>query len=125
MSRYVIYQKTSSLLFSYFPQTFDVHVNLLKCIPVPFSYGTQPSSSSSDPLPSDKVPWLETKVVITKQSSALRTKKGIVKNVLCNQATPSGLRLEIELTSVDAVNPFRRLTLDYDDVVELRCVVLN
>ena len=64
-------------------------------------------------------------VIVSKRSSVLRTKKGIVKNVLCNQATPSGLWLEIELTSVDAVNPFRRVTLDYDDVVELRCVVLN
>ena len=83
----------------------------------------QPSSSTV--LRSDKVPWLGTKVVVRKQGSVWKTKEGIVKDVLCNQATPSGLRVEIELTCLDAVNPFRHLILDYDDIVERRCVILN
>ena len=96
---------------------------MLKRIVVPFSYGTQPSSS--DVLWSDKVPWLETRVIVTKQGSVWKTREGIIKNILCNQPTPSGLRVQIELTSLDAVNPFRHITLDYDDVVERRCVILN
>lgn len=41
-------------------------------------------------------------------------------DVLCNQITSSGLRVEIEVTSYNPTSPFERKHLDYDDVVEAK-----
>jgi hypothetical protein len=45
---------------------------------------------------------------------------GIIKDVLCNQPTQSGLRVEVQITSLDSTAPFRRIILDYDLVVEAK-----
>ena len=58
-------------------------------------------------------------VVITGQHSE-RTRLATVKDVLCNQPTPSGLRVVVQKTCFDASTPFRQLTLDYDNVLEAR-----
>jgi len=101
----------------------EVHNNLLKCISEPFSHGMQPPRSNDIPR-SDKVPWIKTHITIAKNGHPLRTCPGIIKDVLCRQKTSSGLKVEVELTTLDAVSPFRRIILDYDDVVVTRCVVL-
>lgn len=108
-------------LFSYLPQTFFVHIDLLKRISEPFLHGTYRPRSNDVPQ-YDEVPWLGTNVTITKQGHPLRTRPGIIKDVLCRQATSSGLKVQVELTTLDAVAPFRRINLDYDDVVVTRCV---
>ena len=99
----------------------DVHVNLLKHSLVSFSYGNQ-EPRSSDILRSDFVPWKNTQVRIIKQGHAMRTRPGVVTDVLCNQATPSSLRIEVQLTVMGTVDPFRRLITDYDNVVVDGCV---
>lgn len=61
------------------------------------------------------------RVRIIKQGHTMRTYTGVVTDVLCNQKTPSGLRIEVQLTVLGWVHPFKRLTMDYDDVVVDRC----
>ena len=74
--------------------------------------------------PSDLVPWINTEVVIIAERHALKTYRGIILDVLCNQETPSGLRVQIHLASLDPNSPFKTVLLDYDDVVALGYVVI-
>jgi hypothetical protein len=104
------------------PQKLTLHVNVLKHIAVPHVFGTQIQPPSVIPK-SEHVPWLGTNVVITGRHP-LRTRPAIVKDVLCNQPTASGLKVVIEITSLDPNAPFPRLTLDYDSVLEARYVFL-
>jgi len=67
----------------------------------------------------DQVPWIDMEIIII-QRHAMKAHRAIVLDVLCNQPTPSGLRVHVWLTSYDPTAPFRRLTLDYDGVVEAR-----
>ena len=102
---------------SRFPQ-IETHVNLLKHTDVPHVLGTHPHPS--DPIPqAGRIPWINTDVIITGRH-LLRTYPAIVKDVLCGQETPSGLKLVVQLTRLDSNAPFRDVTLDYDDVVEAR-----
>ena len=66
---------------------------------------------------SEPTPWINTEVIVTGRH-ALKTRRGTVDNVLCNQKTSSGLRLIIQLTSWDSSAPFQQVPFDYDDVVE-------
>jgi hypothetical protein len=45
---------------------------------------------------------------------------GVVKDVICNQRTPSGLKVVVQITSLDPSAPFRIIIVDYDMVVEAR-----
>jgi hypothetical protein len=45
---------------------------------------------------------------------------GIIKDVVCNQPTPSGLRVVVQITSLDSTAPFKHIIVDYDHVVEAR-----
>lgn len=102
----------------HFPQRFDAQVNLLKPIDEPFSFATQ--SPSLRIPPSDPIPWIGAEVVIVQPKHALKGYQGVVKDVMCNQATPSGLRVQIQLTALCSAAPFERLTLDYEAVVEAK-----
>jgi len=44
----------------------------------------------------------------------------MVTDVLCGQEMLSGLKLTIQLTRFDPTMPCKRLTLDYNDIVEQR-----
>ena len=103
---------------SILPQMFDVHINLLKCVAAPFVLGTQQSPPQRS-IPSDKVPWLNTEIIITERH-AWKGYRGIILDVLCNQQTSSGLRVQVQLTSLNPNSPFQRILLDYDDIVEAR-----
>ena len=70
----------------------------------------------------ERVPWINKEIIVVKDGHAFRTLKGIVKDVLCNQPTPSGLRLVVQMNSVMA---FPTITLDYDGVVEARYFFLE
>jgi hypothetical protein len=48
----------------------------------------------------------------------LKARRGIILDILCNQATPSGLKVCVELTTLTA-SPFTCVVLDYDYVVEV------
>ena len=100
---------------------FDVSVNLLKCVAVPHVLGTHPQRKGANGW-SERVPWINKEVIVVKDGHAFRTLKGIVKDVLCNQPTPSGLRLVVQMNSVMA---FPTITLDYDGVVEARYFFLE
>ena len=104
-----------------FPQTFETQVNVLKHTTVPHVLATQIEPASALPR-SERVPWIGTNIIITGRHP-LRTRQAIIKDVLCNQSTESGLMVVIELTSLDPNAPFPRLTLDYDNVLEARYVV--
>lgn len=95
-----------------------MHVNVLKHTTVPHVFGTQIHPSVAIPR-SERPPWLGTNVIITGRH-ALRTRPAIIKDVLCNQPTESGLKVVIEITSLDPNAPFPRLVLDYDSVLEAR-----
>jgi hypothetical protein len=98
-------------------QIFDVSVNLLKRATVPHVLGTHPQDEGAIGR-SEQVPWINKEVIIVKDGHAFRTLKGIVKDVLCNQPTPSGLSLVVQMNSM--IMTFPSITLDYDGVVEAR-----
>ena len=66
---------------------------------------------------SERVPWLNKEVIVVKDGHAFQTLKGIVKDVLCNQPTPSGLRLVVQMNSIMELPS---ITLDYNGVMEAR-----
>ena len=106
----------SQLLTSYTPQIIDVSVNLLKRVAVPHGLGRHPQGKGAMGW-SERVPWINKEVIVVKDGHVFRTLKGIVKDVLCNQPTPSGLKLVVQMNLVMA---FPCITLDYDGVVEAR-----
>jgi hypothetical protein len=97
---------------------FQVNVNVLQHTTVPMVLGIHPKYPGAI-LRSARVPWIDTKIVIG-HGHACKGYLGIVKDVLCHQPTSSGLRLVIQITSVDPNAPFRQLTVDYDHVLEAR-----
>jgi hypothetical protein len=92
-----------------------VHVNLLKRISDTYLHGRQGHDLSR--TRADRVPWLKTEVIIS-GPHALKTYRGIVLDVLCNQTTPSGLRVHIQLLANGPSS--RMIVLDYDFVVEAK-----
>jgi hypothetical protein len=89
--------------------------SLLNLIPPVPSFSKNPGS-----IPRNvKVPWVGTEVIIG-TGHASKGYPGIVKDVLCNQPTPSKLRLVIQTTSLNSNAPFRQVTLDFDHVLEVR-----
>ena len=91
-------------------------VNLLKPATVPHVLGTQPQDESAI-IRFDRVPWINKEIIVVKDGHVFRTLRGIIKDVLCNQSTPSGLRVVVQMNSIMA-SP--SITLDYDGVVEAR-----
>jgi hypothetical protein len=74
----------------------------------------------ADRIPrSERVPWINLEIKIA-YDHALKGYSGIVVDVLYNQSTPSGLRVVIQITALVSNAPFRRITVDYDHVVEAR-----
>ena len=66
----------------------------------------------------DSVPWIGTKVIITKHGSPLEGYVAIVKDVLHGQDTLSSLRTFVQLLHLDPSAPFKTAIVDYDDIVE-------
>ena len=82
-------------------------------MPLPVSPGdTGPSSLAL----SNQVPWLGQAIIVAKVKHLFKSRQAIVKNVLCGQDTPSGLRIVAQLSYLDSAVPFK--TIDYDDVVQ-------
>lgn len=101
----------------------DVHINSLKRIAVPLVLGTQ-QPRLQHTIRSDPVPWLNTEIIITERH-ARKGYRGVILDVLCNQQTSSGLRVQVQLTTFDPNAPFPRMLLDYDDVIEARYAVFG
>ena len=66
----------------------------------------------------DHIPWFGQTILITKIKHPFKGCQAVVKNVLCNQDTISGLRIVAQLSHWDPTVPFQTIVLDYDDVVE-------
>ena len=102
-------------------QIFDVSVNLLKPASVPHVLGMHPEDESAIGR-FEQVPWVNQEIIVVKDRHVFKTLKGIVKDVLRQQPTPSGLRLVIQMNSIMA---FPNITLDYDGIVEARYFFLQ
>ena len=89
----------------------------MKSTPVPFLHSS--ISKANDSLSkADSVPWIGTKVIITKHGSPLKGYVAVVKDVLHGQDTLSGLRTFVQLLHLDPSAPFKTAIVNYDDVVE-------
>jgi hypothetical protein len=60
--------------------------------------------------------------LVSKEGHALKGKRGVVVNVLPRQSTPSGLKIEVEITDYDPNVPYPRVVFDYDDLKDLEYV---
>jgi hypothetical protein len=89
---------------------------------VPFLHASSTSKADDSLSKADSVPWIGTRVVITKPRSPLKGYVGVVKDVLRGQDTTSSLKIIIQLAHLDPSSPFRTTIVDYDDVVEQRSV---
>jgi hypothetical protein len=88
---------------------------------VPFLHA-QPSSGSEKRLWNDPIPWIGTTVLVSKLGHPMKGYQGIIKSVLCNQPTKSGLRVVAQLTHMDPSSPYKMAVLDYDNVIEVQYV---
>jgi hypothetical protein len=102
--------------FLTYSQSFEEHLNLLKISDVPHILSVPPEKMGPIIPRSDPVPWLNMEVLIVDRHP-LKGWKAIIKDVLCNQATTSGLKVVI---SYEASIPFKTYVLDYDNVVDAR-----
>jgi hypothetical protein len=96
----------------------QANLNVLRRTTVPVVLAVPPKNPGAIPRP-EQVPWIGTEVVIGRGHGS-KGRPGVVKDVLCNQSTPSGLRLVIQITWLDSNAPFKQLTLDFDQVLEAR-----
>jgi len=85
---------------------------------VPFLHASSTLKADPSLSKADSVPWIGTHVINTKIGSPLKGYVGVVKDVLRGQDTASGLKIFIQLVHLDPSSPFRRIVVDYDDVVE-------
>ena len=67
----------------------------------------------------DSVPWIGTKVIITKHGSPLKGYVAVVKDVLRSQDTLSGLRTFVQLLHLDPSAPFKTAIVNYDDIEKI------
>jgi len=92
----------------------------LKLAAVPLFHTSSTLKADDSLSKADSVPWINTNVIITKIGSPFKGYVGVVKDVLPGQDTASGLKIAIQLAHLDPSAPFRRMVVDYDDVVEQR-----
>jgi hypothetical protein len=97
----------------------ETHINLLKLASTVHVLGRRPEEHTGSIPGSGRVPWINTSIIISDRH-ALKGNFGIVKDVLPNQPTASGLKVQVELTTFDSTMSLRRLILDYDGVIEAR-----
>jgi hypothetical protein len=105
-------------------QHLEVHVNCLKATTAPFLHAP-PSSGLVKQLLNDLIPWIGTSILVVKPGHAMKGYRGIVKTVLRKQRSASGLRVVAQLTHLNSSCPFQSMVLDYDEVVEAKCVDLR
>jgi len=84
----------------------------------PFLHTSSPLKADDSLSKADQVPWIGTRVIITKLGSPNKGYIGVVKDVLRGQDTASGLKILLQLEHLDPSSPFKTIVVDYDDVVE-------
>ena len=68
----------------------------------------------------DHLPWINTQVFVVKKGHPLKGQITVVIDVLCSQGMPSGLKLVVQSIHFDPSSLYKKVTLDYDNVVEQR-----
>jgi hypothetical protein len=68
----------------------------------------------------NSIPWKGVQVIVTKLWHHRKGDLAVVTNVLCNQDTPSGLKVEVLFSKYNPSGPVPISLFDYDDVVEYR-----
>ena len=104
-------------------QRYEFHVNWLKLTTVPFLHSSSTLKPGDSLSKVDSVPWISTLVIIMKIGNPLKGYVSIVKDVLCEQDTASGLKIVIQLVHHDPSSPYKSVVVNYDDVVEQRSVM--
>ncbi len=66
-----------------------------------------------------QTPWIGIQVGIFQSGHQLRTKIGTIRDVICGQDNPSGLRLIIILETYDPAITNKEYTVDYEHVLEV------
>ena len=89
---------------------------------VPFLHTSSTLKPDDGLSKADSVPWISTRVIITKSGSPFKGYVGVVTDVLRGQDTASGLRITIQLTHHDPSSPFKKIVFDYEDIVKERSV---
>ena len=96
---------------------------------MPVKHSGSPYTPEDSVLPAtlagkDHIPWKGIKVLITKQGEQRKGEPAVVDNVLCNQDTPSGLKINVQFMNYNPNMPFQKALFDYDDIVEFKYVYL-
>ena len=94
----------------------------MKSTTVPFLHASSTLKADYSLPKTDIVPWLGTQVIISKVGNPYKGYIGVVKDVLCGQDTASGLKIYLQLERLEPSSPFKKIVMDYDDVVEKRSV---
>jgi hypothetical protein len=90
----------------------------LKLTTVPFLHTSSTLKADDSLFKADRVPWIDTLVIITKIGDPFKGYTGVVKDVLCGQDTASGLKIVLQLEYVGFSTTFKKIVVDYDSVVE-------
>ncbi|KAF8973571.1 hypothetical protein BDZ97DRAFT_1751601 [Flammula alnicola] len=105
------------------------HSNAMKLMEVNLNWLniTEPPHQQRAPqLPSSNInfarsrrhPWCGLNIIVSKTHHPHKGSTGEVKEVLSGQSTVTGIKLDVQLTRYDPSSPFRRILVDYDDVIE-------
>lgn len=106
-------------MISHHLQVIQAHVNCLALAEPPFLSSNSLTMQTEKFKPAPRHRWCGTTVIITKQYHPRRGDTFRVDNVLFDQATLSGMRLELQCLHYSPYTPFQnRITVDYHDVVE-------
>jgi hypothetical protein len=63
--------------------------------------------------------WCGTHVIITKLKHPRKGEPGVITDVSQGQLPDDRLRLQIQMMNYDPSNPYQKIIMNYDDVVEL------
>jgi hypothetical protein len=89
---------------------------------IPYIHTSSTLKADDSLSKADSVPWISTRVIITKLGNPLKGYVGVVKDVLRGQDTVSGLKIVIQLVHLSPSSPYKTTVVDYGDVVEQESV---
>ncbi|KAF8173085.1 hypothetical protein BJ912DRAFT_932084 [Pholiota molesta] len=93
----------------------EMQLNRLRITDTPFHHAQQATADDIKLTNTPRHPWCGTEVLITKLGHARKGDPAMVTEVLDDS---TGIRLQVKFTRYDPNNPFSKITLDCDDVVE-------
>ncbi len=105
-------------------QEFTAHRNCVAIDPT-LVHPSSPKLASKHSLDilSGRVPWLGSEVIIFHKGHPLHTQRGYVRDVICGQDNPSGLRIIMILDRYNPEQTNKEYTVDYEHIVETEYVL--